>query len=180
MARLAAFGRFLFRHRDVLPVPLAIAVALSSRIRGGRRVAGALLVLTGLAIRLWAVLYIGEQSRSRGDGPVFRTIGGPYAHFRHPLYLANVVLSEGLVLFSGAGSRWLPFLFPVLAFLFYAPIVAWEQGRLRRREIPVRSHRFDLRTALRSERRTYQSVLAFLIVSVVSHFVRNNLRQNTQ
>ncbi|HRS96172.1 MAG TPA: methyltransferase [Candidatus Latescibacteria bacterium] len=180
MARLAALGRFLFRHRDVLPVPLAVAVALSSRIRGGRLVSGALLVLTGLAIRLWAVLYIGEQSRSRGDGPAFRTIGGPYAYFRHPLYLANGVLSEGLVLFSGAGKRWLPFVFPVLAFLFYVPIVAWEQGRVYRRGIPVMAHRFGVRTALCSERRTYQSVLAFLLVSVVSSFVRNNFRRNRQ
>ncbi|OQB38303.1 MAG: hypothetical protein BWY06_02044 [Candidatus Latescibacteria bacterium ADurb.Bin168] len=178
MARLAVLGGFLFTHRDVLPVPLAIAVALSSRIRGGRRVAGALLVLIGLAIRLWAVLYIGGESRSRGEGPAFRTIGGPYAYFRHPLYLANAVLSEGLVLFSGAGKRWLPFVFPVLAFLFYAPIVAWEQGGVPRRGIPVRANRFGVRTALRSERRTYQSVFAFLVVSVVSSFVRNNLRRN--
>lgn len=167
MCCLCRVGRFFFRTRDRTPVPFAIAVALGSRTRFRRRLPGIALLATGLALRLWAVRHIGPDSRSRGHGPRFLARGGPYTHLRHPLYAANAILSEGLVLTSGTSATWLPFLFPFIWLAYYLPIIIWEDYTLSRARLPERRTPFSWRTAVQSERRTYQSVLAFLLVSSV-------------
>jgi len=58
-------------------------------------------LLMGLGLRLWARGHIGLHSRgSRLEAP-YRAVGGPYRYFSHPLYLANSLVTLGLV---GAGN----------------------------------------------------------------------------
>ena len=61
-------GAWLFRHRTVIPIPLALAILATpaSRAQPSALVgAGAVLVAIGEAIRLWGVRHIGAISRTR-------------------------------------------------------------------------------------------------------------------
>jgi protein-S-isoprenylcysteine O-methyltransferase Ste14 len=128
-------GEWLFRHRTITPVPLALAVLLipESRAQGQVALAGAgvILVALGEAIRLWGVRHIGAISRTRSDrlGPLVAS--GPFGLVRNPLYLGNVALWAGF-----AVSARLPWLAPafvaILAFEYHA-IVRWEERLLEER-----------------------------------------------
>jgi hypothetical protein len=48
---------------------------------------------------------------------------------------------------------------------FYLPIIILEETKLRQTKLPPRSTPFGWRIAIRSERRTYHSILGFLVVS---------------
>jgi len=141
-------GGWLFRHRTITPVPLALAVLLLPAGREQDSVgsvaligAGAILVALGEAIRLWAVRQIGAVSRTRSDrlGPLVTS--GPFAFVRNPLYLGNVALWVGF-----AVSARLPWLAPVfvaiLAFEYHA-IVRWEE-RLLEERLGERYHAYTL------------------------------------
>ena len=127
-------GAWLFRHRTVIPIPLALAILATpaSRAQPSALVgAGAVLVALGEAIRLWGVRHIGAISRTRSDrlGPLVAS--GPFALVRNPLYVGNVALWAGF-----AVSARLPWLAPVfvaiLAFEYHA-IVRWEERLLEER-----------------------------------------------
>jgi protein-S-isoprenylcysteine O-methyltransferase Ste14 len=128
-------GGWLFRHRTITPVPLALAVLLipESRAQGPATLVatGAVLVALGEAIRLWGVLHIGAISRTRSDrlGPLIAS--GPFALVRNPLYVGNVALWVGFAL--SARLAWLaPVLVAILAFEYHA-IVRWEERLLEER-----------------------------------------------
>ena len=132
---MTRFGAWLFRHRTLIPLPLALAVLLIPEPRGqeGSALVGAgvVLVALGEAIRLWGVRHIGAISRTRSDrlGPLVAS--GPFALVRNPLYMGNVMLWVGF-----AVSARLPWLAPVfvaiLAFEYHA-IVRWEERLLEER-----------------------------------------------
>ncbi len=123
-------GEWLFRHRTVVPVPLALTLLL---LPGGTAhsdvpLVGIGLVTLGEAIRLWGVRHIGAISRTRSDrlGPLVSS--GPFAWVRNPLYLGNVALWIGFVI--SARLPWLaPVFIAVLAFEYHA-IVRWEERLL--------------------------------------------------
>jgi protein-S-isoprenylcysteine O-methyltransferase Ste14 len=131
-------GGWLFRHRTITPVPLALAVLLipEGREQGAAGSvalieAGAILVAVGEAIRLWGVRQIGAVSRTRSDrlGPLVTS--GPFAFVRNPLYLGNVALWAGFAL--SARLPWLaPVFVAILAFEYHA-IVRWEERLLEER-----------------------------------------------
>ena len=169
-------GRALFRARSWTPVPLAVWIVARARPRREWMVPSLVVATAGLALRLWAVAHIGPESRSRGRGPDHVATRGPYARVKHPLYLANGILSEGLIIAAGAGWPWLQVLFPWLWLAQYGPIMLWEEGTLRARTERATGRRADWRAAWRSERRTRQSVLLFLVAVCVSVLVRAMIR----
>jgi len=131
-AGIARVGGWLFRHRTITPVPLALAVLL---VPGRGPVAlvavGVGLVALGEAIRLWSVRHIGAISRTRSDrlGPLIAS--GPFALVRNPLYLGNVALWVGFAV--SARLPWLaPIFAAILAFEYHA-IVRWEERVLEER-----------------------------------------------
>jgi protein-S-isoprenylcysteine O-methyltransferase Ste14 len=131
-AGIVRAGAWLFRHRTITPVPLALAVLLipDSRAQGPASLAGAgvVLVALGEAIRLWGVRHIGAISRTRSDrlGPLVAS--GPFALVRNPLYLGNVALWIGFAV--SARLSWLaPVFAAILAFEYHA-IVRWEERLL--------------------------------------------------
>src|SRR6202162_6426541 len=101
-AGIVRVGGWLFRHRTMTPVPLALAVLLVPESRAGGPVAlavlGAVLAAVGEGIRLWGVRHIGAISRTRSDrlGPLVAS--GPFAFVRNPLYLGNLGVSAGVAL----------------------------------------------------------------------------------
>jgi protein-S-isoprenylcysteine O-methyltransferase Ste14 len=134
-AGIVRVGEWLFRHRTISPLPLALAVLLvpESRAResGALVMLGAVLAALGEAIRLWGVRHIGAISRTRSDrlGPL--VVSGPFALVRNPLYLGNVALWVGFAVC--ARLPWLaPIFIAILAFEYHA-IVRWEEQLLEQR-----------------------------------------------
>jgi protein-S-isoprenylcysteine O-methyltransferase Ste14 len=126
-------GGWLFRHRTSIPVPFALALLL---VRLGEAPFswtlisfGAVLTLSGEAIRLWAVRHIGTISRTRSDrlGPL--VTGGPFGLVRNPLYIGNILLWVGFAV--TARLVWMAPVVLVLLALEYHAIVKWEEDLLR-------------------------------------------------
>lgn len=175
-------GELLFRWRSFTPIPLALWIAARARPQGRWIVPGLGLALVGLALRLWAARHIGPKSRTRSeDGPPHRAVGGPYRVLDHPLYVGNGLLSEGLVIASGAGWPWLQIVFPLFWLLQYLPIMLWEEARLsaqfgraagRATGRPDNVAASNWGSAWTSERRTRQSVILFIGAMLVVGLLR--------
>jgi len=129
----ASAGHWVFRNRSWLPVPLGVvAVVFAPAVADWRLLyAGALCIVAGEAIRLWAVRHIGVVSRTRTTriGPLVTS--GPYAHTRNPLYVGNWLLWTGFALSSSL--RWMvPLSWAVFA-LQHTFVVQWEEYLLAQR-----------------------------------------------
>jgi protein-S-isoprenylcysteine O-methyltransferase Ste14 len=132
-SRGVSLGAWFFKQRSWTPVPLALLlVAARWNAVHDRRllIAGEIVVLSGLAIRMWAVRHIGGISRTRAArlGPL--TITGPYLLVRNPLYVGNLLIWIGFTLASQ-----LLWMLPVgLAFfaLQYGAVTRYEEAALLR------------------------------------------------
>ena len=125
-------GRFLFKYRSFVPVPIALALVFvhAGETRGPWvSAAGALLVAMGQGVRLWAVRHIGTISRTRANryGPLISD--GPYALVRNPLYIGNFFLWIGFVVWSGL--VWMAPVALVIFLLEYVAITGFEAALLR-------------------------------------------------
>lgn len=184
-------GARLFRTRSGAPVALVLLVLLwptPSGMPHERLALGTVLVLAGAGLRFWGVGTAGKRTRTRGSRVKELVTSGPFAHVRNPLYLANFVLTYGLVVLSRIG--WLLWAFPVLFFFQYAAIVSWEERILLsgfgrsyqeyrsrvRRWIPSRAaytnrtgHRFSARIARQSERGTLTAVGVLYCLLIGKH-----------
>jgi protein-S-isoprenylcysteine O-methyltransferase Ste14 len=166
-------GRFLFKHRGVLPVPLILLLFLLGDPRPWSWAVGLPLVLLGEALRFWGVGHAGGATRARDLRAHALCTRGPFAHVRNPLYLGNTLMALGT---ATVGGVWFlmaaqPFLYTVYYYLiirYEEPFLVREFGAdyaCYRREVrrfiprlkpyPVRSGRdFSARDALFNERRT--------------------------
>ena len=132
---IVAVGGWLFKHRTLIPVPLALLILLvpatGSTTGLSWTFAGAGIVALGEALRLWGVHHIGAVSRTRTDrlGPLIAS--GPFAFVRNPLYIGNLALWIGFAV--SAGVSWLAPLIIVVLALEYHAIVRWEEGLLTTR-----------------------------------------------
>lgn len=77
---------------------------------------GVVLVVLGVAVRLWASGHIRKNRELAVDGP--------YAFVRHPLYVGNILLLCGFALASGLW--WSAVLLLILFAGFYPPAIARE------------------------------------------------------
>lgn len=182
-------GRLLFRHRSFTLVPLYLFMLFFpyGLVYSLPPLAvGALMMLTGEGLRLWANGYIGASSRTRKEKAPDLIQSGPYSLCRNPLYLANILLQAGVPIL--AGLWWLsPVVICILA-LQYRYIVRYEESILTKlfgkeytdylisvpRWLPTgrvplneRSARFNLQKALRAERATIRGlVLAVCLLAI--------------
>jgi protein-S-isoprenylcysteine O-methyltransferase Ste14 len=137
---LVRHGNWLFKRRSYLPLlilPILLAALRHSdwleRLAGdafedGWEVFCLLVSLAGLAIRCITVGYApaGTSGRNtKGQKAKALNITGMYSIVRHPLYLGNLIIGLGMVLFVGVG--WFA-LIAILAFwLYYERIMAAEE-----------------------------------------------------
>lgn len=186
-------GGLLFRARSATPVALVVVVALWPTPGGlspWRAAIAAALLAAGELYRFRAVGFAGKCTRTRGSNVKELVTSGPFARVRNPLYLGNFVLTYGVVVLSKV--EWLVWAFPVVFFLQYSAIVAWEERVLSgtfgteyedyRREVPAwlpsrhtygrpSAHRFRRDAAVRSERDSLRAVAIIAAALVLKHFV---------
>jgi protein-S-isoprenylcysteine O-methyltransferase Ste14 len=139
-----ALGRFLYRFRGVLPVPVALAaVVLSWRghidsgpggaaVDEALNVVGLALCVLGAALRFVTIGLVPEGTSANNRVPTARALNttGPYAVVRHPLYLANAHLVAGLLLI--ANTPWAYALGAGTFFVAYLLIIRTEEALLAR------------------------------------------------
>ena len=173
-----AIGRLLFRLRSLTALPFILIVIYFSRPTFVSVLVGAIPLILGEFLRLWAVGYAGGATRSRTLGAASDLVTtGPYAHVRNPLYLGNLLLSLGVCVI--ANVYWMIAVLLVGYFVQYLPIIASEEAYLREfcgttyqsyytvvpRFIPrLRSyatpsiHSFSFSRALKAEKRTLTAI----------------------
>ena len=130
---LTRVGGWLFRHRTVIPLPIALALIIIPLTSSSVALmwVGLAVVLVGESVRLCAVRHIGTISRTRTDRLGSLVVSGPFAWVRNPLYIGNMVLWVGLALV--ARLPWLSVPIAILLGLEYHAIVRWEEGLLTER-----------------------------------------------
>lgn len=180
-----AAGTWLFKLRGYTPIPLVLAALIGAHPTRRSIVAGTALVLLGEIVRLWGVSHAGPATRTREVGAPRLVTSGPYARTRNPLYLGNLLMTAGFVVFAHAWMPWM-LLAVLAAFLVqYGLIVGVEEARLRELfgapyeaycgAVPrfgVRASAWpqaeqrpgDWRASWRSERRTFQTTALLFVV----------------
>ena len=122
---------FFFKNRSYTPVPIILGVLYYSDPNYPFWLCGFFLILFGELIRLWAVRYAGGRTRTKKVGANFLCTSGPYSRTRNPLYIGNLIIYIGVVLFSG-GVHMIQFLIIVIVYFTfqYSMIISLEEQSL--------------------------------------------------
>jgi protein-S-isoprenylcysteine O-methyltransferase Ste14 len=126
-------ARLLFKYRSFTPIPWLLAAVAFARPLSALSAVGAALVVAGEALRIWAVGYIGPESRVTRDGPGSSRLVtfGPYGWVRNPLYVGNVLIVAGVALWAGALWPWLALAAAAFFLWQYALITRLEEEGLQ-------------------------------------------------
>ncbi len=125
-------GRILFRIRSFTPIPFYIVIILLSTLNQITLVAALILTALGESLRVWALGYIGEDSRvTKSAGAQVIVISGPYMWTRNPLYIGNILIYLGFSLLSN--EFWVIVLVGTSFFCIYCFIVQYEEFILEKR-----------------------------------------------
>jgi protein-S-isoprenylcysteine O-methyltransferase Ste14 len=150
---------------------------------------GFLIALVGELIRFWGVGYAGGETRTTGPvGGSKLVTNGPYAYVRNPLYLGNMLMYLGFGVMSMALFPYFQIIGLIYFFVQYYLIVTLEEDYLSRafpdeyalyikhvpRFIPrlkryefASNFKFDIKEALRSEKRTLQAFLLVVALNIL-------------
>ena len=186
---------FFFKYRSYTPIPLAVMIIYFAQRPNPYWLYGIFLVAMGESIRIWAVSYVGGETRTRTVGALALCSAGPFARVRNPLYAGNMMMYSGIVLIAGAPSLWSMLLITLIFFYIqYSLIVSLEEETLLelfgdtyetyRENTPAIIPRFkawpnddrrlplSLGKTLKTEKRTLQniSLIIFMILIRVSYF----------
>lgn len=185
-------GERFFKIRGYTPIPFLIVAVICANPTLYLVVAGVILILVGEALRVWGVSYAGSATRTRQAGAPFLVTNGPFAHFRNPLYVGNILIYVGAIILSGA---WLPYLAIIVFFVFliqYIFIIKHEEEKLvelfaneykeYRNSVPKfipRLSAYENRTdvkpiikeALKSERSTYIAMFSFICILILRFYL---------
>lgn len=94
--------------------------------------AALLLVAAGSAYRLYAGRFIPGHSNSVALAGSILAVRGPYRFGRHPLYLSNLAVIGGLILFAGCLPLWGACALFVPAVVHHGALARTEEGFLTR------------------------------------------------
>jgi protein-S-isoprenylcysteine O-methyltransferase Ste14 len=180
------FRQKIFSYRSYTPIPFLIVMLIFAKPTLWSLLIGFLIALVGELIRFWGVGYAGGETRTTGPvGGSKLVTNGPYAYVRNPLYLGNMLMYLGFGVMSMALFPYFQIIGLIYFFVQYYLIVTLEEDYLSRafpdeyalyikhvpRFIPrlkryefASNFKFDIKEALRSERRTLQAF--FLVVAL--------------
>lgn len=187
-------GKLLFKYRSYTPLPFIFLMIFFMDPTAASIVSGLIFVLAGESIRIWAVSYAGSETRVTGEvGASVLVTQGPYSLLRNPLYIGNILIYSGFGIMSYA-------LFPYLLiaaicfFIFqYYFIILNEEDYLRQtytekfliycnsvnrflplpRKLPeeiISRIKVDLKSGLRSEKRTLQAILIISMIILINFY----------
>lgn len=124
-------GEFFFKFRDLLPVPLVLALLRFARPHRRTWFLGLPLIALGECLRLWSLMHIGPTTRTRKISADCLTTSGPYAYSRNPLYLANLLKVLGILLIAGNA----PLAMLILTFygVEFSSLIHYEESFLAQR-----------------------------------------------
>ena len=174
---------FFFKYRSYTPIPLAAVILYNAQHATAYVVLGLVCIILGESIRFWAVSYAGGITRTTTVGAAMLCTAGPFAHTRNPLYIGNMLMYNGIVLIAGASNIFSMLMLTWLFFIIqYFLIINLEEQTLTRifgtayldytKNVP-RLFRWKsednrqpmtLLKTLRSEKRTLQNIIIFLII----------------
>jgi len=187
--------RLIFKYRSYTPIPFLIVMVLFAQPTFGTLISGLCIVCVGEWIRFWGVSIAGSETRTTGTvGGTYLITNGPFAYFRNPLYVGNMLLYAGLGVMSNALSPWLVIIGIVWFYVQYYLIVTKEEEYLAerfgdayaqykrhvRRFIPrLAKYRgvtppektVDMREGFASERRTLQAISLVTLFIVVKYLI---------
>ena len=180
------FRQKIFSYRSYTPIPFLIVMLIFAEPTLWSLLIGFLIALVGELIRFWGVGYAGGETRTTGPvGGSKLVTNGPYAYVRNPLYLGNMLMYLGFGVMSMALFPYFQIIGLIYFFVQYYLIVTLEEDYLSRafpdeyalyikhvpRFIPrlkryefASNFKFDIKEALRSEKRTLQAF--FLVVAL--------------
>jgi len=183
---MKTFRERLFSFRSYTPIPFLLVMVFFAEPTLETAIAGIAVMAAGEFLRFVGVAYAGPLTRVTGEvGAPELIVAGPFAYVRNPLYVGNILLYVGVGIASNALAPWLVIAAAAYFIVQYTMIVsleeeflekkfgdAYEQYRasVRRfvpRLAPYRSpaqatQHPDWRSAVRSERRTFQAIVIIL------------------
>ena len=122
---------FLFKKRSYTPVPIVMAVIYYSEPHKIFWVYGSFLIFLGEVIRFNAVRHAGGRTRTTNVGAKSLCTSGPYSRTRNPLYIGNLFIYSGMVLFAGGIYMVELLIFVLVYFIFqYGMIISLEEEKL--------------------------------------------------
>ena len=123
--------RWIYRHRGLMAAPPLIYALMSfhweTELDWLIWPLGGLLVLAGVALRVWAQAHIRFRLKLRRH----LATTGPYAIVRNPLYIANTLICVGCTIASEL--LWLVSITILWCAAVYSLVVRQEEGRLLRK-----------------------------------------------
>ena len=122
---------FLFKKRSYTPIPLVLAILYFSHLSFPFWAYGGTFIMLGELIRLSAIRYAGGRTRTTKVGANSLCTSGPYSRTRNPLYIGNVFIYSGVVLFSGGVYMFQLLAVVIFYFIFqYSMIISLEEEKL--------------------------------------------------
>lgn len=128
----------IYRWQALIPIPFTAVFFLTpplasegSLLDAFFDVAGALCVGAGLLLRLWTVDHAGRLRLFPRPMPTALVTTGPYAHMRHPVPLAHLLIYVGIMLLAESGPGLL--LIPTILILTYRVALPFEEAWLAAR-----------------------------------------------
>lgn len=192
---MKTFRERLFSFRSYTPIPFLLVMVAFADPTLDLFLAGVAVMALGETIRFVGVAYAGPLTRVTGEvGAPELIVAGPFAYVRNPLYVGNMLLYVGVGIAANALSPWLVLGAGLYFFFQYTMIVSLEEeflekkfsdvyrdyrsavGRFIPRLAPYRSpaqatQKPDWRSAIRSERRTFQAIAMILLLLVIRWWI---------
>jgi protein-S-isoprenylcysteine O-methyltransferase Ste14 len=126
---IARLGGVLFCYRRIIALLFFILLVFYARPTPPR-LAPALLLSVGMALRIWAAGYIGPAARQSTFYATSVIISGPYRLLKHPLYIGNFFLVLGVILLFNPPIV-LASMLVVLFIIEYTAIIVAERKYLK-------------------------------------------------
>jgi len=119
-------GNFFYRYRSIFPIPFFILILYFGRLTTTSLIFGTIVVILGLLIRIWAAGYMRKETRYKQFAARELITSGPYRYSRHPLYIANFLLTLGVLILYSTGLLITIIIMLLFIFEYYSIVTAEE------------------------------------------------------